>query len=98
MRSKDVTLARLDQRTGLARRIAEVARRLSDDLKPRQRLTVPEKDQLARCAQQLVLAEVATRRALIGEIAVEAAVRASTAAQRAERQLRRAITLEDTYP
>jgi hypothetical protein len=90
-------LARLDQRTGLAKRIAAVTKQLSDHLKPRRRLTGPERDALARTAQLQVLAEVASRRALIGEIPVQDAVRANTAALRAERALRAAVVLEDSY-
>lgn len=91
------TLARLDRRTGLAKRIEAVTRRLSEDLKPRMRLTMPERDQIERCAQLQVLAEVASRRALIGEIPVQDAVRANTAALRAEKALRAAVVLEDSY-
>lgn len=94
---KASTLVRLDRRTSLAKRIAAVTKQLSDDLRPRKRLTGPERDALARTAQLQVLAEVASRRALIGEIPVQDAVRANTAALRAEKALRAAVVLEDSY-
>ncbi len=92
---KAATLAKLDQRAALAWRISEATKQLSDTLKPRRRLTQPERDALARTAQLQVLAEVASRRALVGEIPVQDAVRANSAALRAERELRCAVVLQD---
>lgn len=89
-------LARIDGRSAIAKRHRAVSRQLSETLHPRRRLTMAERDMLARCAWLQVLAEEASKHALLGSVDVLSAVRANSLAQRALRALRHSIVLDES--
>jgi hypothetical protein len=88
-------LTRIDGRTAIAKRHRVVTKQICETLHPRRRLTMAERDVLARCAWLQVLSEQAAKRALLGEIDVLSAVRANSLAHRALRELRNSVVLNE---
>lgn len=87
-------LARVDGRSGLARRHGVAVKEITATLHPRLRLTRAENQHISRVAWLVVLSEQTAKRAALGEIDTLVAIRASSCADRALRTLRNAIVLQ----
>jgi hypothetical protein len=97
--SRDIPqLARIDGRSAIAKRHRAVTKQISETLRPRRRLTMAERDALARCAWLQVLSEQAAKLALLGKVDVLSAVRANSLAHRALRQLHASIVISEDMP